>query len=233
MLNLIYTDDSEVYLVEFKSISDNVVEVKGNFCIREKGFTLSRHGHKDCWDYSNYTTIYRKVEGGAQFSSDGSIYTAPEPKPTPDIVDYKPYEPTLEELQEQKIREMNNVQQQTIKDGVNVTLSDNTTEHFSLKDQDQTSLMGLQLKAAAGLEQIPWHSSDETEHCKFYSNADMQLITAAAVECVMWHVTYYRDLRIYIRSLSTKEEVKSVFYGMPIPKAYQSEPLKTMSAARA
>lgn len=151
----------------------------------------------------------------------------------PDISDFKPYEPTLEELQEQKIREMNNVQQQVIKKGVDVTLADGTVEHFTLKDQDQTSLMGLQSQVAAGVEQIPWHNSDESEHCKFYSNADMTLIVNAAMQYVTYHITYFRDLRIYIRSLTVKEDVQSIYYGVCIPEEYQSEPLKTMIAAQA
>ena len=49
---------------------------------------------------------------------------------------------------------------------------------------------------------------------------------------VTWHVTYFRDLRIYIRSLETKEEVAAVTYGVDLPEAYQSEPLKVMMAAQ-
>ena len=86
---------------------------------------------------------------------------------------------------------------------------------------------------AAGEDNIPWHTSDEGEHCKFYSNADMGLIITQAMAWVTWHVTYFRDLRIYIRSLSTKEEVSAVTYGVELPEAYQSEPLKVMIAAQA
>ena len=96
----------------------------------------------------------------------------------------------------------------------------------------QTSLVGLQGQVAAGEQNIPWHTSDEEEHCKFYSNADMAKITATAMEYVTWHVTYFRDLRIYIRALTENEEVEKVTYGMSIPEEYQSEPLKTMIAAQ-
>lgn len=233
MLNMKYIGDETIYPVEFSTVSANVVELKGDFPVLTNGFTLSRLGHKDNWKYEDFTTVYREISGGVQFSNDGSVYVAPDPMPELPNVPIEPYEPTLEELQEQKIREMNNAQQQAIKDGVNVTLSNGMTEHFTLKDQDQTSLMGLQQQVAAGAEQIPWHNSDESEHCKFYNNADMQLITNAAMQCVMWHVTYYRDLRIYIRSLITKEDVKNVSYGVPIPEEYQSEPLKTMLAVQA
>lgn len=233
MLNMNYIGDSTVYPVEFNVITTNVVELKGDFPILEYGFLLSRPDYKDNWDYSAYTTVFREIDGGVQFSNDASVYVAPEPAPDIPDIPFGPYEPTLEELQEQKIREMNNAQQQSIKKGTDVTLADGTVEHFTLKDQDQTSLMGLQSQVAAGIEQIPWHNSDESEHCRFYSNADMQLIIAAAMQHVTWHVTYYRDLRIYIRSLLAREDIEAVFYGMQIPETYQSEPLKAMIAAQA
>ena len=142
------------------------------------------------------------------------------------------YVPTLEDVQEAKVTEMNALQQSVIASGLDVTLSDGTTEHFTLTGQDQTSLMGLQTQVASGVENIPWHTSDETEHCKFYSNADMLLIVTAAMEFVTWHVTYFRDLRIYIRSIEDKVAVAAIQYGTDIPEQYQSAPLKAMLAAQ-
>ena len=228
MLNMNYINSTEKYAVNFKTITSNIIEIKGDFPIQTDGIQISRDKKPDdIWDYSDYTTIYREIEGGVQFSNDGSAYVEPEPIPEPE-----PYVPTLEEVREQKVIEINNVQQAVIAQGIDVTLTDGTTEHFTLTDHDQTSLMGLQSQVAQGAEQIPWHTSDQSEHCKFYSNADMALITTAAMSCVTWHVTYFRDLRIYIRSLTTKEEVKSVVYGMDIPAEYQSEPLKAMIVAK-
>ena len=183
-------------------------------------------------DYRGFTTIYRNDDetrkyNGYQLSNDGSKYAEPEPSPTP-----IPQEPTIEELQEMKVVEMNTEQQKTIQKGVDVVLTSGETEHFMLSEHDQTSLIGLQTKVIAGEEQIPWHNSDETEHCKFYSNADMALITNTSMGYVTWHVTYFRDLRIYIRSLRTKEEIEAVFYGMDIPEEYRSEPLIGMMAAK-
>lgn len=223
-MKYIESDSDETYLVEFRK-KRNVVELKGDFPIKTTGFALSREGKEDNWDYSAYTTVYREIEGGVQFSNDGSVYVEPEP--------IEPYIPTLEEIQETKVTEINMMRQAVIQQGIDVTLTDGTVEHFTLTDHDQTSLMGLQAQVATGVEQlIPWHTSDETEHCKFYSNADMALITTAAMSYVTWHVTYFRDLRIYIRSLQTKEEVEAVTYGMDIPEEYRSEPLKAMIAAQ-
>lgn len=229
MLNMKYIGGKKVYAVNFRNISANIAELTGDFPVKTSGFTLSRDGKDDNWDYAAYTTVYREIEGGVQYSNDGSVYVEPS---EPEIIEQEPYVPTLEEVQEGKVQEMNAVQQTVIRQGIDVTLTDGTVEHFTLTDHDQTSLMGLQSQVAQGAEQIPWHTADESEHCKFYSNADMALITTAAVEYVTWHVTYFRDLRIYIRSLQTKEEVEAVTYGMAIPEEYHSEPLKAMMAAQ-
>ncbi len=232
MLNMNYIGDSTIYPVEFSTISDRVVELKGDFPVKNTGFILSRINCKDNWDYSAYTTVYREIDGGVQFSNDGSIYTLPEPMPEPEEPDYEPYEPTLEEIKVQKISEMNVEQQKIIQYGVEVPLSDGTTERFTLKDQDQMSLMGLQTLAAQGIGQIPWHDADSAEHCKYYSAEDMGRITGAALSFISYQVTYFRDLRIYINSLLDKESVQSVTYGTYIPQEYQSEVLADFYAAK-
>ena len=213
------------------------LEFPGSVIVDKSGFRLylDPEGELDIGgeDYLGYTTIYRNDEvtaeyNGYQLSNDGSVWTPPAPAPEPEPAP----EPTLEELREAKVTEMETMEHATIQSGVSVTLTDGTVEHFSLTDYDQTSLVGLQSQVNAGEDNIPWHTSDEGEHCKFYSNADMGLIITQAMAWVTWHVTYFRDLRIYIRSLSTKEEVSAVTYGVELPEEYQSEPLKVMIAAQ-
>lgn len=175
--------------------------------------------------YHGFTTIYRNDEetlkyNGYQLSNDGSVYTEPEPIPE--------YEPTLEEIKEQKVQEMNQVQQNLIIQGTEVELSDGSKEKFTLNTNDQLSLNSLSVKNLEGLSVLPWHPADENVHCKFYSEEDMKKITDTCMNFVTYHVTYFRDLRIYIRSLQTKEEVDSVEYGVDIPIEYQSEVLQAL-----
>ena len=217
-----------VHEANLKQISPNLVQINAPIPSADisAGFevlTRPKNG-KVFGDYKKYTTIYgTKEDGSIVLSNDGSIYNPPS---EPDYTPEEPYEPTLEQLQETKVTEMNNAQQSAIQQGLDITLSDGTVEHFTLKDQDQTSLVGLQTLVAQGVENIPWHTSDQAEHCKYYSNEDMAIITSKALQFVTFHVTYFRDLRIYVRALEDKESVSNVFYGMSIPEKYQSDVLK-------
>ena len=227
MQNILFLNRKTEAKAEVRRIGEHLIEIKGNVGKNTSGFHIKTDYGEIYGKYEDYTTLYREIEGGFVLSNDGSVYAEPEPVPEPE-----PYEPSLEEVQEAKVQEMNEAQQVAIKKGINVTLTDGTVEHFTLTDHDQTSLVGLQAKVLAGEEEIPWHNSNEGEHCKFYSNSDMALITTAAMECVTWHVTYFRDIRIYIRSLQDKSQVETIQYGSDIPVEFQSEPLKVMIAAQ-
>lgn len=179
--------------------------------------------------YRDFTTVYRNDEttaeyNGYQLSSDGSVYEEPEPP--------EPYVPTLEEVQEAKVSEMNAAQQQIVAYGCEVELTDGTKERFTLTTNDQLSLNALSVKTLEGMQIVPWHPADESVHCKFYSEEDMKKITDACMNWVAYHVTYFRDLRIYIRSLTDKETIKAIQYGDDIPFEYQSEVLQSMLAER-
>lgn len=227
MLEMQYIDDSERYAVNFRTVAENIVELAGTFPQKECGFKVFRPGSADVLgDYSAYVTVYRQTGNSTQFSSDGSVFVEPEPIP-----DYGSYEPTLKEIKTQKIAEMNDKQQKIIQYGIEVTLTDGTTERFTLKDQDQMSLMGLQTLAQQGVDRIPWHEANNEEHCKYYGAEDMNRITGSALSFVSYQVTYFRDLRIYINSMLDKESVQSVEYGMHIPSEYQSEVLSDFYSA--
>lgn len=229
MLKFKYIGSEIEYDVEFSRISPNVVQILGNLPFEDKGFNLSRQNKKDPWNYPGYTTLYREIEGGLQLSNDGSVYIEPV---RPDPVPEKPYIPTLEEVKAAKIAEMETVKEAAMAAGVNVTLADGSTEHFSLADKEQKLLMALQANVIAGEEKIPWHVSDETQHCKYYSNADMKSIITAASTYGTYHETYIRDIRIYINGLGDKEAVETVYYGMVIPEGYRSEVLEDIYSAQ-
>lgn len=225
-MHVLFLDNTDTVEASVKKLGEHLIQISGAE-VNLSGFHLLNDAGSVFGKYDGFKTLYKENEDSYILSNDGSVYVEPvepEPMPVP--------EPTLDEVKEAKVAEMNKAQQDAIQNGVDVTLSDGSVEHFSLTDHDQTSLVGLQTQVASGEENIPWHTSDETKHCKFYSNADMAKITATSMEFITWHITYFRDLRIYIRSLESKEEVGRITYGTGIPEAYQSEPLKAMLAQK-
>lgn len=227
MENILFVDSDTPIEVEIEATSPNTIQIITNSPVNTSGFQLVTDTGDVYGEYEDYTTLYKELDNGFILSNNGSTYVEPEPIPIPE-----PYEPTLEEIKEQKIAEMNQAQQEVIKAGINVTLSDEITEHFTLKDQDQISLMGLQTLAVQGIEKIPWHESNNAEHCKYYSAEDMNKITSAALSFISFQVTYFRDLRIYINSMQDGESVQEVEYGMYIPEEYQSEVLADFYSAQ-
>lgn len=81
MLNLQYLGEETFYEVSFRQISKNIVEIKGDFPVETNGFTISRIGNVNAFtgNYSEFTTVYKEIAGGVQFSNDGSVYVEPVP----------------------------------------------------------------------------------------------------------------------------------------------------------
>ncbi len=227
MLNMRYVGEKSVYDVDFRKLSDRVVELRGDFPVKTKGFMLSRDETADEWDYKRFKTVYRKVDGGVQFSDDGSVYTAPpEPEPVPEP---EPYVPTLKEVKEEKLREIGAACEQAVYAGVDVELPGGT-EHFSLTEKDQINLFGKQAQMAAGAERFEYHQDGHP--CRYYTKEEMMLIVETALGFVTYHTTYCNALNIWVSSLEDTDAVGAVTYGCEVPEAYQSEVLKDILAAR-
>lgn len=222
MLIMKYEGLKTEYTVAFSRISDHVIQLLGDFPAKAKGFILSREGKEDNWDYSGFNTIYREIDGGVQFSDDGSVYVAPpEPEPEPDP---EPYVPTLEEVKEYKKQEIMSAYQAVKTSGFDIELSGGT-EHFPLKDEDVTFLFGKQLELQGSTEEEISYQDSENR-CKLYSREDMQLIISKALLFVNFQTTYRNNLCEWIDECSSTEEVNSISYGATIPEEYQNEVYK-------
>ena len=135
---------------------------------------------------------------------------------------------TLDEWKTAKKKEVGNVCEKTIYAGVDVELTDGSTEHFSLLERDQLNLFGKQVQLASGATQLEYHTDGQA--CRYYSAEDIQLIIAAAMSFVSYHTTYCNALNMWIVGCETIEEVQSIEYGATVPDAYQSEVLKSYLA---
>lgn len=228
MLEMKYIGHEPKYKVRFNKVLPNVIQILGDFPIREEGFTLSREGKEDNWDYSGYTTVFREVEGGVQFSNDGSMYIAPpEPEPVPEP---EPYVPTLDEVKEMKKQEIYAAYQAVKAAGVDVEISTGI-ERFPMKEENVTFLFGKQMEVTAGDKELISYQ-DAQDHCKFYSRADMQTIINTAFAFVDYQTTYRNNLCEWVDRCQNVQEVEQIYYGTEIPEEYQNEVLKDKIAAQ-
>lgn len=170
---------------------------------------------------TKYETVYRDEGQTIYLSNDGSVYV-PQEEPG-EVLPPEPYVPTLEELQAAKKQEIATACEKIIYAGVNVPLSDDTVEHYSLTIEDQLNLFGKQIQVAAGQEAIEYHADGQP--CRYYSAADMQTIIQAAMWHVSYHTTYCNALNMWISGCQTAEEVQAIFYGADVPEEYRSEVL--------
>lgn len=222
MLILKYIGQETEHNVEFCRISPHVIQVLGELPFLDNGFTLSRAGKNDQWDYSKYVTLYREVEGGYQMSDDVSKYVAP-PVPVPPE-EPEPYVPTLEEVKAAKKQEIHMMYNADVAAGVDVELSAGI-QHFPLMDEDQKFLMGKQLElSSTDTEMVSYQDSDN--HCMLLSRDDMQKIITTALTYVNIKTTYRNNLCEWTDQCSTKEAVSQITYGADIPEEYWNEVYK-------
>lgn len=218
MNNILFLDSKTPVHGNVKKVSEHVIEITG-VEMNLSGFHIIKNTGSVFGKYENYTTLYREVENGFQLSNDGSVYVELEPEPEPE-----PIEPTLEELKESKINEISTVCKETIYSGVDVELPTGSTEHFSLKEEDQINLFGKQAQITAGLTQLEYHQDGHP--CRYYTVDEMTAIITAAMQFVSYHTTYCNSMYTWINAVTDKEDLEHITYGVSIPEEYQSEVLK-------
>lgn len=135
---------------------------------------------------------------------------------------------TLEEIKAAKKQEIGQACDKIIYDGMDVTLTDGSTEHFSLTDHDQLNLFGKQVQLAAGTTELEYHADGQP--CRYYSAEDMQIITSTAMAYVSYHTTYCNAVNMWIAGCETADEIQQIYYGADVPEQYQSDVLKAYIA---
>ena len=219
MFNIKFLNEESITQANVRKINGHVVEITG--CEQNlSGFNLLKNNGTIFGKYENYTTLYRAIDNGFQLSNDGSVYVEPEPIPEPE-----PIEPTIEELKQQKMNEVSAVCKETIHAGVDVKLPTGSTEHFSLKEEDQINLFGKQAQISAGVTQLEYHQDGHP--CRYYTVEEMTAIITAAMQFVSYHTTYCNSMYTWINAVTDKEDLKEITYGVTIPIEYQSEVLQT------
>lgn len=173
-------------------------------------------------DKEEFMALNKSIESGEQIE-------VPKTPEIPDI-DNTPSDPnqeiTVEYVKNTKIAEMNMMCTNLIQKGFDIKLSDGSSYHFSLTEQDQLNLITLSTMVASGETEIPYHADGEL--CKFYTVNDINAILTAATAWKTYQVTYNNSLKKYINSLEKITDISAITYGIEIPVDYQSDVLKAL-----
>lgn len=145
-------------------------------------------------------------------------------------IEDKIIEPTLDEIIQDKLKELEVSYDKFLDSGCDVVLSDGIAHHFQLNVKNQVELLGIQTMIMANKEQIPFH---DTEGCKFFSLDDAITISQECENFVMYNQTYFNSLVNYVKAMTDKDTVNSIVYGAEIPEEYQSDVLKVLNQQEA
>ena len=171
--------------------------------------------------------VFKKALEEEKEIIDPDPYIPPEPEPTPEEREREEeYRRSLQFVKDKKIEYMSYLCHQTIENGILITLSDGLEHRFSLTENDQANLMERQAQLMAGATQVSYHADGEL--CTYYSAEDMTTIIQTNIFHKEYQTTYFNSLKHYINSMTDKNEVSAVEYGIEIPEQYQSQPLKDL-----
>lgn len=140
-----------------------------------------------------------------------------------------PVEPSLEEVQADKLAEINAGCDAAISAGCGVTLSDGTAGHISLTLPDQINLSTAQAAILAGGTGYAYHLDGAL--CEVYSAADIAIMAQAATAHVLYHQTYCNHVRAWAKRCETTAEVQAITYGTELPEDLAAHMAAVLAAA--
>lgn len=97
---------------------------------------------------------------------------------------------------------------------------DGTMQSFSFKAEDQINLLQLYLMTQMypAITAVPYHSNGQT--CMFYTAQQIKTIYMTMIVRLISITTYANQLNLYAQTLTTKEELSTLRYGMELPMQY-------------
>jgi hypothetical protein len=128
---------------------------------------------------------------------------------------FTPNDPNLDSVKNTKFTELSQACNNTITAGCAVTITDGTTGHISMTDEDQINLMSALAAVQQGATGYPYHLDGDL--CRVYSAEDISIMVSAATRHKLYHTTYCNHLNVWVRRCETVEEVQAITYGTSLP----------------
>lgn len=137
----------------------------------------------------------------------------------------------VEIIREEKIKELSTACNTTINAGMQVQLTDGTTEPFTYGLVDQSNVSEMFNAILLGATEYPYHANDDD--CRMYSAQDIVAIYATLSAFKTGQTTYHNQLKRYTKTLTTQEEIEAVTYGQALTDEYLDKYNELMTQAKA
>ena len=139
-------------------------------------------------------------------------------------------EDSLPVVKAAKLKEISDACNNMIVAGIDLELNEGAV-HFNLSIEDQSNIANLFRVVELGGTEFPYQSDGGV--CRIYTAAEIAQIYIAAQTMITTQTTYHNELKLYVQSLETAEDVAAVQYGMTLPDPYLTEMVGKLAVAQA
>lgn len=139
-------------------------------------------------------------------------------------------EDSLPVVRAAKLKEISEACNSVIIAGIDLELTEGTV-HFNLSIEDQSNIANLFRVVELGGTEFPYQSDGGV--CRIYTAAEIAQIYVAAQTMITSQTTYHNELKMYVQSLETAEDIAAVRYGMTLPDPYLTEMNEKLAVAQA
>lgn len=146
-----------------------------------------------------------------------------------DVIEIVGEDNALSVVMPAKLSEISNACNAVIVNGVDIKFGEENV-HFNLSIEDQSNINNLFRVVELGGTEFPYQADGGV--CRIYTAAEIAAIYIAAQALITTQTTYHNELKQYVQTLTSAEEVSAIQYGMTLPEPYLTEMNEKLAVAQ-
>lgn len=146
-----------------------------------------------------------------------------------DVIEIVSEDNALSVVMSAKLSEISNACNAVIVNGVDIKFGEENV-HFNLSIEDQSNINNLFRVVELGGTEFPYQADGGV--CRIYTAAEIAAIYIAAQTLITTQTTYHNELKQYVQTLTSAEEVSAIQYGMTLPEPYLTEMNEKLAVAQ-
>lgn len=146
-----------------------------------------------------------------------------------DVIEIVGEDNALSVVMSAKLSEISNACNAVIVNGVDIKFGEENV-HFNLSIEDQSNINNLFRVVELGGTEFPYQADGGV--CRIYTAAEIAAIYIAVQTLITTQTTYHNELKQYVQTLTSAEEVSAIQYGMTLPEPYLTEMNEKLAVAQ-